>query len=81
MELGLLNVLQMLGLCIVATLQQCNEIYKELKELELTKVAAYFEKNWHGIREEWVEGLKKQHLSLGERTTNRVESTFQKIQM
>ena len=24
MELGLLNVLQMLGLCIVATLQHCN---------------------------------------------------------
>ena len=59
--------------------EKYNEIYKELKELELTKVTAYFEKNWHGIREEWVEGLKKQHLSLGERTTNRVESTFQKI--
>ena len=25
MELGLLNVLQMLGLCIVATLQHCNQ--------------------------------------------------------
>ena len=25
MELGLLNALQMLGLCIVATLQHCNQ--------------------------------------------------------
>ena len=42
-------------------------------------MTTYYNKNWDPIRHEWIEGLKQQNFSLGERTTNRVESTFQKI--
>ena len=31
------------------------------------------------MRHEWIEGLKQQNFSLGERTKNRLESTFQRI--
>ena len=48
-------------------------------DLHIEKVTTYYNKNWHPIRHEWVEGLKQQNFSLDERTTNRVESTFQKI--
>ena len=53
--------------------------YHDLLALEIPTVTEYFNKNWHSIRTQWVEGLKRQSFSLGERTTNRVESTFQKI--
>ena len=37
------------------------------------KVAEYYMKNWHPIREEWVEGLKQKQFNLQERTNNRIE--------
>ena len=41
------------------------------------QVQNYFNSNWHGIRVEWVKGLKSFHLKND--TTNRVESFFSKL--
>ena len=31
--------------------------YQQLKETKLTEVIDYFDTNWHGIKEQWVEGV------------------------
>ena len=56
-----------------------NKNYQDLRSTQLHRVIAYFETNWHPIKQQWVEGLKHQHMSLGIRTNNRLESTFQKL--
>ena len=43
------------------------------------RVAAYYNAQWHCFRDEWVEGLKKRSMNLGERTNNRIESFFGKL--
>jgi zinc finger SWIM domain-containing protein 3 len=42
-------------------------------------VSKYYNENWHGIRNEWVEGLKQEEFNFGESTNNRLESFFQKL--
>ena len=42
-------------------------------------VTEYFKKNWHSIKEEWVEGLKTNKLNFNTSTNNRLESFFQKL--
>ena len=37
------------------------------------KLSAYYNKNWHPIREEWVEGMKHNKFSMLNSTNNRVE--------
>ena len=54
-------------------------LYQQLLDCNLGNVTIYFNKNWHNIRTEWVEGLKHQQMSLSERTNNRLESFFQKL--
>ena len=53
--------------------------YSNLKASVPEKILNYFDKNWHSIREEWVEGLKLQQLNFSTRTNNRIESFFQKL--
>ncbi|KAK7502609.1 hypothetical protein BaRGS_00006184 [Batillaria attramentaria] len=50
-----------------------------LHETGNEKLVDYFEKNWHGIRQEWVQGLKNQSMHLMNWTNNRLESLNQKI--
>nr|XP_047141034.1 protein FAR-RED IMPAIRED RESPONSE 1-like [Hydra vulgaris] len=56
-----------------------NMHYDSLKALKLESVIDYFNINWHGIRMQWVEGLKKKKLNLMNSTTNRVENINQKL--
>ena len=53
--------------------------YEELRATQLHNVLGYYDTNWHEIRKQWVEGLKHQQMSLGEKTNNRLESQFQKL--
>ena len=53
--------------------------YEDRKSTQLHSVITYYDSNWHNIRKQWVEGLKHQQMSLGERTNNRLESLFQKL--
>lgn len=53
--------------------------YKMLKGLKIQSVSSYYEENWHGIRQEWVEGLKSMKKKFNNRTNNRVESMNQKL--
>eukprot|EP00118_Oscarella_pearsei_P020011 m.215599 g.215599 ORF g.215599 m.215599 type:complete len:418 (+) comp39835_c0_seq7:476-1729(+) len=59
--------------------EEYQRFYQDLDQDHLTSVKAYFDANWHGIRNEWVEGLKGEEFTLGESTNNRIESINQKI--
>ena len=52
------------------------EKYEAFKEAANDKVMDYYNRNWHSIKEEWVEGLKSKQLNLQTRTNNRLESFF-----
>lgn len=56
-----------------------NTHYEELQATQLHNVLRYYDTNWDHIRKQWVEGLKHQQMSMGERTNNRLESQFQKL--
>ena len=49
-------------------------MYVELVGLGFAKLSAYFNKNWHPIREEWVQGMKHNKFSMLNSTNNSVES-------
>ena len=53
--------------------------YSNLKASVPDKILNYFDKNWHSIREEWVEKLKLRQLNFSTRTNNSIESFFQKL--
>ena len=53
---------------------------KKLQDMTLLKLTAYFNKSWHGIRKEWVNGMKNANMNMGNRTTNRVECINKQIQ-
>ena len=53
--------------------------YQQLKETKLTEVIDYFDTNWHGIKEQWVEGLKRESCHYLNSTNNRLECINQKI--
>ena len=54
-------------------------LYQQLKDLGITSINTYFDANWHGIREQWVEGMERQHCNLLTSTNNRVEGFNQKL--
>ena len=41
-------------------------------------VRNYHDKNWHTVKEQWVQGLERS-MNLGTHTNNRVESFFAKL--
>ena len=55
------------------------ENYQQLLDSGLSNVISYYNDNWHEIREEWVEGYKGAHFTLGESTNNRLENINGKI--
>ena len=59
--------------------QDYEENKKELLETNLPAIITYYEKNWHPIRYDWVEGLKSQKLTVKNRASNRCGSINQKI--
>ena len=55
------------------------KFYQLLKERNLKQVIQYFDDNWHGIKQRWVEGLKCEACHYLNSTNNRLESINQKI--
>ena len=56
-----------------------NQFYQQLQNTKLTSVLNYFDKNWHGIRNQWVEGLKHDSCNYLNSANNRLESFNQKV--
>ncbi|KAK7114682.1 hypothetical protein V1264_000704 [Littorina saxatilis] len=59
--------------------EEYNANYRNLESTQDRRVIDYYNINWKPITEQWVEGFKHKQMSLGERTNNRLESTFQKL--
>ena len=55
------------------------KFYQQLKESNLKQVIEYFDDSWQGIKEQWVEGLKREACHNLNCTNNRFESINQKI--
>ena len=53
--------------------------YDQFKQSVPKNVIDYFDGNWHGIREQWVDGLKNSQCNYLNRTNNRVESINAKL--
>ncbi|XP_014678906.1 PREDICTED: putative protein FAR1-RELATED SEQUENCE 10 [Priapulus caudatus] len=53
--------------------------YMSLLRCELAVVIEYYNKNWHELRGQWVEGLKNDHCHFMNRTNNRLEAINQKL--
>ena len=56
-----------------------TELCEELKRHALKEVIAYFNKNWHPIKDEWVLGMKSDCGSFLNFTNNRLESLNGKL--
>ena len=72
-----LDILQRMAYAVTA--DDYDVLYQQLKDLGITSVNTYFDANWHSIKEQWVEGLKRQHCNLLTSTNNRVEGFNQKL--
>ena len=59
--------------------EEYSKFYQKLKDTKLNQVIQYFNDNWNGIREQWVEGLKREACHYLNSTNNRIESINQKI--
>ncbi|KAJ3659804.1 hypothetical protein Zmor_011472 [Zophobas morio] len=55
------------------------ELYQSLINFNFPKVTAYYEKNWHDIKEQWVCAYRRHRLTFGNNTTNRLENINQKL--
>ena len=55
--------------------------YGLLNDTNLKSVLDYFDANWHSIRNQWVNGLKNDRLTLQNRTNNRLECIDQKLKL
>lgn len=53
--------------------------YQQLKSTVPVQVLEYYDQNWHDIRCEWVEGLKRQEMNFLMSTNNRLEVLNHKI--
>ena len=62
-----------------ASPQEYDDNYKDLKVSGLKSVIEYYDANWHPIRQEWVQCFVGINFTLGERTTNRLESINAKV--
>ncbi len=62
-----------------ASEEMYSQHYHELLNTNLNSVVTYYNENWHGIRDQWVEGLKNNHFNMMNRTNNRLECINQKI--
>lgn len=59
--------------------EKYDNLYSELKSLNLIGVISYFDSNWHPIRDEWTMFGRNQYANYLNTTSNRVESLNQKI--
>ena len=59
--------------------QQFDEQVSLLEEMNIPSVSLYFRRSWLPIKCEWVRCFKTRHFTLGEETSNRLESFNGKI--
>ena len=69
-RLGILSILQRLA--YADSEESYMTKYVELVGLGIDKLSAYYNKNWHPIREEWVQGMKHKFSMLNS-TNNHVK--------
>jgi hypothetical protein len=65
-------------LCRAASEKEYNEAYELLKKYSSESFMKYFDENWNECKEMWVHFLCS-YLSLGNTTTNRLESFHDKL--
>ena len=54
--------------------------YEEVCEMSPNQlVQEYFNRNWHSLKNEWVDGPKNHQMNFNMSTNNRLESFFQKL--
>ena len=75
-----MSVLEILSKLVYAQDEENYHIYyQQLKDTKIKSVIEYYDQNWHGIRSQWVEGLKHDCCHYLNSTNNRLESLNQKI--
>ena len=75
-----ITVLEILSRLVYArNEEEYFKYYQQLKNTKLNRVIQYFNDNWHEIKEQWVEGLKRDACHYLNSTNNRLESINQKI--
>ena len=73
-------VLEIISILVYAqTEEEYLKFCQRLKDIKLKQVIKYFNENRHAIREQWVEGLKREACHYLNSTNNRLESIYQKI--
>lgn len=83
-KLGITSAERVLALEIIQKMAYAKtndeylELYQDLKGAKLPSVTQYFETNWHPIKDQWVDCLKKDVAFLN-RTNNRIECINQKL--
>lgn len=56
-----------------------ERLYKKLCDLKLEKVSAYFNGNWHNIRDEWTIFGRNAHANYTNNRTERLNRTLKQI--
>ncbi|XP_065840465.1 uncharacterized protein [Oscarella lobularis] len=59
--------------------EEYEKNFEQLRSTAPRSVFDYFCANWHGIRSQWVEGLKNSHGNFLTNTNNRLEAINQKL--
>ena len=72
-----LDLLQ--GMAYAASPEAYDRMYAEFCASVPQAVRTYFDRNWHGIRQEWVACHKRGHGNYMTDTNNRLESINQKL--
>jgi len=66
-------------LAYASSVAKYNELYEQFQHDSPREVVAYFNKNWHPIKDEWVLGMKSDCGSFMNFTNNRLESLNGKL--
>ena len=68
----------LLQMAYAKSVEEYDRNYDQLSSGSPSAVLSYFNRNWHPIRNQWVDGLKD-GVNLGTRTNNRIESINSKV--
>ena len=76
------HTLEILQLIAFSKLEEgCSTDLIQLKNTKIKSIKDYCEENWFKIKEQWVMYFNDQVFNLRETTSNRFESTFNKIKI
>jgi len=69
----------LLKLSYASSQQQYEDLYSQLKNLQIATVTDYYDTNWHNCRHSWVPCFKNSASNMGTTGTQRIESLHQKV--